>query len=99
MTMSTAQQQALEKVLSRAAVDAAFRKGLLSAPQQTIFDALGVRVPPTFRLKFIEKDKDVDALVVLPDFHCPDGELSDRELEVVAGGGDGGSDGDEDTPW
>lgn len=100
MTMSMAQQQTLEKVLSRAGVDADFRKGLLCSPHQTILDAFGVRVPTAFRLKFVEKGKDVDALVVLPDFQSADGELSERELEVVAGGGDGDGDGgDDDNPW
>lgn len=95
MSISTAQQQALDKILSRASVDMEFRKGLLTSPQQAIFEGLGLRVPASFRVKFIEKGDDIDALVVLPDFQRADGELSDRDLDVVAGGGNG----DTDDPW
>lgn len=93
MTMSEAQQQALERILARASEDLEFRSQLLSDPYQTIFDAFGIRIPAGFRVKFIEKGPDVDALIVLPDFRRPDGELGDRDLETVAGGV-GGSDPD-----
>jgi len=86
MTMSDAQQEALEKILARASVDREFRKGLLVDPRKTILEGLGVRIPPDFRVKFIDRDQDVDALIVLPDFEQPDGELSDRDLDSVAGG-------------
>jgi hypothetical protein len=88
MTISAAQQQALEKILTRASADAEFRTGLLADPRRAIYDALGVRIPQTFRVKFVEKDSDIDALIVLPDLQRPDGELSERDLDVVAGGAD-----------
>jgi hypothetical protein len=90
MTMSEAQQQALEKILARASEDAEFRSQLLGNPRQAIFDAFGIRIPGSFRVKFIEKDPDVDALIVLPDYRQPDGELSDRDLETVSGGAGSG---------
>jgi hypothetical protein len=86
MTMSTAHQEALDQILTRAAVDPDFRKALLVDPRKTILDALGVRIPANFRVKFIEREKDVDALVVLPDLQRQDGELDDDDLEAVAGG-------------
>jgi hypothetical protein len=46
-------------------------------------------------MKFVERDPDVDALIVLPDFKRTDGELSDHELESVAGGDDPPPDGGE----
>jgi hypothetical protein len=88
MTMSTAHQEALEQILTRAAVDLDFRKALLHDPRKTILDALGIRIPASFRVKFIERGKDVDALIVLPDLQRQDGELDDCDLEAVAGGGD-----------
>jgi hypothetical protein len=86
MTMSTAHQEALEQILTRAAVDLDFRRALLVDPRQAILDGLGLRIPASFRVKFIERGKDVDALIVLPDLQRPDGELDDCDLEAVAGG-------------
>jgi hypothetical protein len=95
MTMSTAHQEALEQILTRAAVDLDFRKALLHDPRKAIHDALGIRIPASFRVKFVERGKDVDALIVLPDLQRQDGELDDCDLEAVAGGGDG----DPPPPW
>ena len=95
MTMSTAQQEALEQILTRATVDLDFRKALLVDPRKAILDGFGVRIPANFRVQFIERSKDVDALIVLPDFQRQDGELEDDDLEMVAGGN--GS--DPPPPW
>ncbi len=86
MAMPGKQQQALEQILMRASVDLSFRTRLLTNPHQAILDELGIRIPGRFRLKFVEKDRDVDALVVLPEFH---GELANAELDIVAGGAPG----------
>jgi hypothetical protein len=86
MPMSPKEQHALEAVLHRSSVDREFRRQLLSDPRQAIQQAYGVTIPSSFRVKFIERDEDVDALVVLPDFSDPQGVLSDNELETVAGG-------------
>jgi hypothetical protein len=89
MTMTVKEQQILETVLQRSVVDYEFRQQLLHDPRRAIHEALGVVVPANFRVKFIEKDKNVDALVVLPNFQCAPGELTEDELETVAGGGGG----------
>jgi hypothetical protein len=86
MTMSPKEQHVLEAVLQRSTVDLEFRKRLLTDPRPAILDAFGVRIPATFRVKFVEKGDDLDALIVLPDVPSRDGELSDRDLESVAGG-------------
>ena len=91
-TLSTAHQEALDQILTRATVDLAFRKALLLDPRKAILDALGVRIPANFRVKFIEREKNVDALIVLPDLQRQDGELEDDDLEAVAGGVDSGPD-------
>jgi hypothetical protein len=88
MTMSTAHQEALEQILARAGVDREFRKALLADPRKAILDGLGVHIPGSFRVKFIERDKNVDALIVLPDLQSQDGELDECDLAAVAGGGD-----------
>jgi hypothetical protein len=78
-------EELLNAILDRAAVDMAFRRALLTDPQAAIYERFGVHIPADFRIKFVEKDPDVDALVVLPDPR-PTGELSDGDLDVVAGG-------------
>ncbi|MET0553738.1 MAG: hypothetical protein ABW221_11915 [Vicinamibacteria bacterium] len=92
MTMSHKEQQALEAVLQRASVDAYFRQRLLDDPRCAISEAFGVTIPSKFRVKFIEREKDVDALVVLPDFQRPNGELDDQDLDNCAGGTGGDPD-------
>ena len=57
----------LSAVLARAETDVAFRARLLTEPHRAIEDAFGIQVPHDFRLRFIERHSDVDALVVLPD--------------------------------
>lgn len=88
MTISTAHQEALEQILTRSAMDLDFRRALLVDPRKAILDGLGVRIPASFRVKFIERGKDVDALIVLPDLQRVDGELGDEDLDACAGGGD-----------
>jgi hypothetical protein len=80
-------EQLLQRVSERSATDPAFRAKLLTDPKSAIHEAFGVRVPAGFRLRFIEKGVDDDALVVLPD-PATAGELSDDLLDAVAGGTD-----------
>lgn len=79
----------LANLLRRSATDREFRGRLILQPARTVEEFLGM--PPeslqqTLRMKFVEKDPDFDALVVLPDFEDAEGELSDAELQAVAGG-------------
>jgi hypothetical protein len=90
MTMSqprTKHEQAMAEAIStRAAVDKAFRSKLLSDPGAAVAEVLGHEPPAGLRIKFVEKDPDLDALIVLPDLASADSELSTAELEAVAGG-------------
>jgi hypothetical protein len=86
MKMSSAQQAALQKILARASVDVGFRTALLIDPRRAIMEGVGVRIPPGFRVKFIERDENVDALIVLPDLERANGELRDDQLDWVSGG-------------
>ena len=56
----------MARVLTRSAVDAAFRERLLSEPHAAVAEATGVVISPTLRICFIEQPPDVDALIVLP---------------------------------
>ena len=80
------QRSGLELVMARAATDAAFRHRLLRAPREAIRETFGVEAPPGLRLRFIEKDRDVDLLLVLPDLIDAGGPLDDRDIEAVTGG-------------
>ena len=77
-------QEALNKVLARSATDAGFRTRLLADPREALAEALGREVPATFDIAFVENT--AGATVVLPDFVDPDAELSEDDLEAVAGG-------------
>jgi hypothetical protein len=77
---------ALQAVISRATVDRAFRQQLLGDPTRAIRDSLGIAIPSNYRIRFVERDPTVDALIVLPDLKADDGELSDSDLESIAGG-------------
>jgi hypothetical protein len=78
--------EAMNAVLARAETDAEFRRQLLIEPRRIIYDTFGIRIPEQFRIRFIERSADVDALVVLPDLRTAAHELSDGELEHVTGG-------------
>ena len=78
--------RALQAILDRATTDLAFRKRLVMDPRAAIFDSFGVMIPLNFRIKFIERPPDFDALIVLPDLEIGNGELSDDGLEKVSGG-------------
>jgi hypothetical protein len=76
----------LDAILQRSVADMRFRRALLVEPKRAIQEAFGIQIPPDFRIRFVEKGPDVDAMVVLPDAEDADAELSDEELEYVAGG-------------
>lgn len=80
------ERRALDSIVARATVDRAFRQQLLVDPRRAIRNELGLTIPSHFRIKFIERGPDLDALVVLPDFREGVEELTDDELEAVSGG-------------
>lgn len=77
----------LKEVLERAATDREFRVRLLADPVAAIRMAFGVILPHNYRIKFMERPRDLDALIVLPDVGGR-GELDEEDLDLVAGGGD-----------
>lgn len=84
--MSQSHESLLQEVLARSATDLAFRKRLLTHPDDAIYEAFGVRLPDGCKIKFIEKPAGFDQLFVLPDVRVPGEELDDEDLEAVAGG-------------
>jgi hypothetical protein len=74
----------IETILRRASTDAEFRANLLKDPAAATA-SLQNGIPDHLKVQFVEKPTGVDAVYVLPPF-APRGELSDAELEAVAGG-------------
>lgn len=78
----------LEAVVHRAGADRVFRQQLLADAAGAIRTGYGVSLPAGFRVRFVEKPADLDLLVVLPEL-AQEEELSDDDLEKVAGGTSG----------
>ncbi len=77
--------QKLRGALARSATDKAFRQKLLTDSRAALSEYTGVPVTDV-NIVFVENN--ADATIVLPDPVGSESELSDRELEVVAGGTD-----------
>jgi hypothetical protein len=77
----------IERILRHAASDADFRAQLLANPHQAAARFAPGGIPARVRVQFIEKPPGIDALYVLPPFASRGGEISDDELEAIAGGG------------
>ncbi|KUO64326.1 MAG: hypothetical protein APF84_09825 [Gracilibacter sp. BRH_c7a] len=73
------------KVEALATKDNEFRKLCLSDPHAAIKQATGQDVEPSYKLKFVENEGGYDTFV-LPDFQGSGDELSDADLDTVAGG-------------
>ena len=84
----TRSRRELEALLiEKAWKDEAFRRALLEDPKATLERELGVRVPEGYSLTVLEESA-TDRYLVLPLAPGRGGELSDAELEAVAGGED-----------
>lgn len=71
-----------KQLVEKATQDPAFRQSLKSDPRLALEKELGIKVPSAMKLEIIEESAD-SLCLVLP---APKGELSDLELESVAGG-------------
>lgn len=85
-TMWTQQdiQQAIASVSAKAAADQAFRALAVNNPREAIRQATGKDVPEIYTLKLVEADPNADLTLVVPPLQTD--ELSDHELDQVAGG-------------
>ena len=85
MPDSRKQDDLLREVIDRASTDREFRARLIADPASAIRHAFGVILPHNYRIRFMERPRELDALIVLPPMHE---ELDEDDLEQVAGGGD-----------
>jgi hypothetical protein len=74
----------LRGVLARSATDMEFRQKLVSEPRTAFAEYTGRDVPESFNVAFVENR--ADATIVLPHAIDTEAELSEQELETVAGG-------------
>jgi hypothetical protein len=79
-------EETMTRILTRSATDPEFRRKLISDPKAAVaeFTHRDVAQFAGFNVVFVENK--VDATVVLPDAIDPEAELSEDELEAVAGG-------------
>ena len=78
---------AIEQIVKRAQTDIQFRQLCLDNPNSVVQEVTGKDIPEGFTLRFVP-NQGADLTVVLPDLADRSAELSDAELEQVAGGGD-----------
>jgi hypothetical protein len=76
--------EALREVYKRAATDPEYRELALNDPKAA-FDAIGADIEG-WDLKFVEPEEGVDDVLQLPEAVETAPELSEEELEAVAGG-------------
>ena len=77
-------QVQVERLMSRSATDPIFRAKLLHAPREALAEFSGRDLPANLDIRFVENT--ASATFVLPDVVDPTAELSNEELEAVAGG-------------
>ena len=75
------------RLIARGLEDESFRQRLLADPRAAIAEELGTRLPAEVQVVAAEETADTIYLVLPPATRQGDNELSDRELESVAGGG------------
>jgi hypothetical protein len=91
MTLTSQEaEQAIAQIVKRAQTDSEFRQLCLNDPNGAAQEATGKDIPEDFSLRFVE-NQGADLTVVLPDMIDTNAELSEQELEAVAGGKCGAS--------
>ena len=89
MSEGSGRQEMERRLIEKSVEDDVFRQRLIEDPKGAVEQELGTRLPEEVRVVAVEKTADTIYLV-LPSTSmagAEGGELSDRELESVAGGG------------
>jgi hypothetical protein len=95
MSEAAGRQEVERRLVQRSLEDDVFRQRLLSDPKAAVEQELGTRLPKEVRVVAMEESADTIYLVLPSSSPVGDegGEISDRELEEVAGGWDAGTSG------
>jgi hypothetical protein len=84
--MQTADWQVLNRqIVARAQQDPAYRQALLADPRAAVEQAFGHELPANLRVHVIEQEPDTIYLLLPPARQASE-ELSEAELDTVAGG-------------
>lgn len=75
-----------EQVLDRALADPGFRKELIESPHASLSSLYGVTIPENADVQVFEETADSHYVVIPPDVSRMSEELTDEQLEAVAGG-------------
>jgi hypothetical protein len=90
MSEATGRAQMERRLIEKSVQDEAFRQRLIEDPKGAVEQELGTRLPEEVRVVTVEETQDTIYLVLpaTPMAGREGAELSDRELESVAGGWD-----------
>lgn len=89
-SLETSRAQLENQLIEKAMKDDTFRQALLSNPSRTIEEELGIQMPEGFSITVLEETPD-RFFLVLPVASPPQGdELTESELNQIAGGEFGG---------
>ena len=73
------------RLVNKAIKDDQFRQNLINNTRDTVEKELGVSIPDSVSIKVIEENEN-EVCLVIPHAHISDEEISEVELEAVAGG-------------
>ena len=85
MSEASGRQEMERRLIEKSLEDESFRQRLIEDPKGTVEEELGTRLPEEVRVVTVEETQDTIYLV-LPSTPMAGGELSDQELQSVAGG-------------
>jgi hypothetical protein len=74
------------RVLDRALADPDFRANLVASPHKSLSELYGVSIPENADVRVLEESDDSHFVVIPPDMSSISQELTDEQLEAVAGG-------------
>src|SRR5215212_8892181 len=90
MSEGSGRQEIERRLIAKSVEDEAFRQRLIEDPKAAVEQELGMRLPEEVRVQAVEETADTIYLVLpaTPMASDEGGELSDQQLESVAGGWD-----------